>query len=63
MRCMAGQSNCDNCLHYIYNEICDWYECEVDLDEDEMGRFMQGTFRDCPYFRLDDEYGLVRKQN
>lgn len=44
MRCMARQSNCDNCLHYIYNEICDWYECEVDLDEDEMGRFMQEPF-------------------
>ena len=25
--------------------------------------FEGSTFDDCPYFRLDDEYGLVRKQN
>ena len=37
--------------------------CEVNLDEDEMLKFMSSQTYNCPYFRLDDEYGIVRKQN
>ena len=33
------------------------------LDEDEMERFLRGGADECAYFRLDDEYGVVRKQN
>lgn len=36
--------------------------CEVNLDEDEMARFMEDRFYDCPYYRLGDEYMIVRKQ-
>ena len=35
---------------------------EVDLDEDEMARFLQDKFYDCPYYQLGDEYRIVRKQ-
>ena len=35
----------------------------VQLDEDEMEGFLRFTVRDCPYFQLDDEYAVVRKQN
>ena len=35
----------------------------TDLDEDEMMRFMSSHTYNCPYFGLDDEYGIVRKQN
>ena len=38
------------------------YTCEVDLDEDEMARFLQDKFYDCPYYQLGDEYRIVRKQ-
>lgn len=58
---MAG-SNCDICVNYIYDEDYECYSCLVNLDEDEMTRFLSDRFRDCPYFRLDDEYGVVRKQ-
>ncbi len=58
-----GKVNCENCCHYIYDEEMDCYTCLMNLDQDEMARFIQGAFDDCPYFRLDDEYGLVRKQN
>ena len=37
--------------------------CMVQLDEDEMEGFLRFTVRDCPYFQLDDEYAVVRKQN
>lgn len=38
------------------------YTCEVDLDEDEMARFLQDKFYNCPYYQLGDEYRIVRKQ-
>ena len=35
---------------------------DKDLDEDEMYRFLSDTFYQCPYYQLDDEYRIVRKQ-
>ncbi len=52
-------SNCDACVNYVYEE---YYTCAINLDEDEMYRFLSGTQRECPYFRLDDEYAVVRHQ-
>lgn len=34
----------------------------VDLDEDEAYRSMSDSEYSCPYYRLDDEYVVVRKQ-
>ena len=59
---MAGQTNYESCANYIYDEESDCYCCEVDLDEDEMYRFLSDTFYQCPYYQLDDEYRIVRKQ-
>lgn len=56
-------NNCETCTNYVYDDECDCYVCLVDLDEDEMARFIQGTNYACPYYRLDDEYGVVRHQN
>ena len=57
-----GGSKCEQCRHYEYDEYYETYTCGVDLDEDEMARFMSDTFRDCPYFDPDDDYKIVRKQ-
>ena len=59
---MAGNSNCDCCSNYIYNEEEEYYECSVNLDEDEYYRFLKNSFDNCPYFQLEDEYRIVRKQ-
>ncbi len=56
-------SNCETCTNYVYDEDYDCFVCMVNLDEDEMYRFLQGTNYSCPYYRLDDEYGVVRHQN
>jgi hypothetical protein len=46
----------------MYDEESDSYACEMSLDEDEYARFLtQANYR-CPYFRLDDEYAIARKQ-
>lgn len=59
---MIGISSCDSCSNYTYDEECDYYVCDVDLDEDDMQRFMSGSMQSCPYYQLDDEYAIVRKQ-
>ena len=35
----------------------------MDLDEDEMYRFVYGKNDNCPYYRQGDDYTIVRKQN
>ncbi|MCD7773960.1 MAG: DUF6472 family protein [Clostridiales bacterium] len=57
------QTNCESCENYIYDEEYECYCCDIDLDEDEMMHFLTGTFQNCPYYRDDDEYRIVRKQN
>lgn len=53
---------CDSCVNYVYDEEYEEYNCEVNLDEDDMVRFMSSQYESCPYYRLDDEYAVVRKQ-
>ena len=57
-----AQSKCETCAKYEYDEEYETYTCAVDLDEDEMARFMQDKFDDCPYYDPDGEYKIVRKQ-
>ncbi len=54
---------CEFCVYYTYNDETEDYECLVNLDEDDLYRFYSGGSNACPYFRLDDEYAVVRKQN
>ena len=49
-------------MNYKYEEDYDCYICDMDLDEDEMVRFLIASFENCPYFQLEDEYRIVRKQ-
>ena len=56
------RTSCECCGNYVYDEENDYYICEVNLDEDEMGRFLRGTVSACPYYQPDDEYRIVRRQ-
>ncbi len=60
---MANKTNCEFCAHYAYDEILDCNYCDINLDEDEMERFLRRSAENCPYFNLYDEYKTVRKQN
>lgn len=53
---------CDTCVNYVYDEEMDCDVCLVNLDEDEMWRLMESSRPECPYYQLDDEYGVVRHQ-
>ena len=53
---------CETCVNYVYDEEYEYYSCLVNLDEDEMYRFLSGSTRFCPDYKQDDEYAVVRKQ-
>ena len=59
---LARQSSCDSCNNIVYYEESEGYTCEVELDEEEMVRFLQDSYYDCPYYVLVDEYAVVRHQ-
>ena len=44
-------TNCESCVNYVYDEDYECYTCLVN-----------GTNYACPYYRLDDEYGVVKHQ-
>ena len=54
-------TDCDTCANYAYDEEYEEYYCDVNLDEDDMSRYMSRSFQ-CPYYRSGDEYRVVRKQ-
>ena len=54
---------CENCANYIYDAEYDEYCCDINLDGDEMMRFLTDKTSECPYFNFYDEYKIVNKQN
>ena len=59
---MSTATSCDTCRNYVYDEDYEYYVCEMDLDEDEIYRFLTSSVQSCPYYQLDNEYLIVRKQ-
>ena len=57
---MADQ--CEMCAHFVSDEEFGDY-CSVNLDEDEMERFLTQSVNSCHYLQLYDEYKIVQKQN
>ena len=55
-------ASCEFCSNYVYDDDEEEYYCDVNLDEDEMSRFLSDSFYRCPYFQMNDEYKIVRKQ-
>ncbi len=58
-----AESSCDICSYFQYDEDCDGYICLADMDEDDYIRFRGLKDKGCPFYRPDDEYKIVRKQN
>jgi len=59
---MPGNISCDTCAYYYYDEDYDGYICDMDIDEDDFVKLMQGNYKDCPYYTNGDEYRVVRHQ-
>ncbi len=57
-----GDSLCDTCWYYDYDETYDEYACMMELDEDEVYRYLYSRQARCPYYRQGDDYTLSRRQ-
>ena len=56
-------TRCEDCIHLAFDELTGDEFCEMDLDEDEMYRFLSGTFDSCPFYRGGSgDYFLSKKQ-
>lgn len=55
-------SICDDCVNYVYDEEYECYTCLVNLDEDELYRFLNGTNENCSFYEREDDYFLAGKQ-
>ena len=52
-------SICDTCSNYQYDEDYECYVCMVDLDEDDMSRFLRGGSFACSFYQRDDRIALI----
>ncbi len=59
---MTLATNCEECVHCDYDEEEDVNYCTMDLDEDEMERFLRNANSDCPFYRRGDDYVTARRQ-
>lgn len=57
-----GQACCESCEYYEYDDYTDSYTCRMNLDEDEMSKFLGGQTRACHYYKYYDEYKSVHRQ-
>ena len=55
-------SMCDSCVNFEYDENDEEYYCSASIDEDDYVRFITSPEKICPFYRLDDEYAVVRHQ-
>lgn len=55
-------TSCETCANYEYDEFYECYVCAVNLDEDDMQKFLSGSSFDCAFWRDGDEYAVVKKQ-
>lgn len=55
---------CENCMHLEFDDDIEEYVCSVEpiMDEDDFARMSYYPNRQCSYFKIGDEYTLVRKQ-
>ena len=44
---------CDFCAYNEYDEDDEEYYCSVNMDEDDMARFVQSSYKRCPFYRFE----------
>ena len=54
--------NCEECVHYDYDDEIDAYYCAMGLDEDEMELFLRSANTACRLCRRGDDYRTARHQ-
>lgn len=60
---MKNGSCCEYCLNFEYDEDYGCDICSVDMDMDELEALSRSDYKACPYYRVNNEYKIVEKQN
>ncbi len=55
-------NQCDSCLYLAYDELVDEYYCSMNMDQDDLEKLISNRNTSCPYYRMGDEYTIVKKQ-
>ena len=53
---------CEDCVCCDYDEELEAFVCTMDLDEDEMERFLKGAGTACPFYRPGGDYKTAFRQ-
>lgn len=53
---------CESCCYLSYDEDYEEYLCDMNMDEDDYARIVLNGARECPYYRDNNEYAVVRHQ-
>ena len=53
------QTCCDFCAYNEYDEEDEEYYCSVNMDEDDMARFIQSDYRECPFYKSGTAQHIV----
>ena len=48
---------CDFCAYNEYDDDDEEYYCSVNMDEDDMARFVQSSYKKCPFYRSGGIHG------
>lgn len=56
---------CEDCMNLEFDEETKEYVCSINyvMDEDDFARMSYYRAKHCPYYKVGDEYTIVRKQN
>lgn len=59
---MKQENQCEMCMYLDYDEELDEHYCSMSLDQDDMEKMTYSNKASCPYFRMGNDYTIVKKQ-
>lgn len=59
---MNQENQCEFCMYQYFDEEYEEYYCSMNFDQDELEKLQFNPSSSCPYFRMGDEYTIVKKQ-
>ncbi len=52
---------CEMCMNLAFDEEYEEHYCSVSMDQDEISKSRYDKSASCPYFRMGDDYTIVKK--
>lgn len=53
---------CDMCLYQAEDIETGESYCTINMDQDDLARLLGGSRQRCQYFKMGDDYSIVKKQ-